>query len=77
MLENTWNSLKEFFVKIFRFFVYGETGLNREAVYIIMFIVITTLFILSLSVKSGKGKPINSPFLFFLAIALTIFTVTF
>ena len=76
MLAETWNVIKEWFVMIFRFFAYGETGLDKDVFYVVMFIIIGILFILSLSVKRGKGRPINSPFLFILAIALTIFTIT-
>lgn len=76
MFESVWNTIQEYFIMIYRFFAYGETDLEREGVYIVMFFLIGILFILSLTVKSGKGKPINSPFLFILAIALTIFTVT-
>ncbi len=76
MLESVWNTIKECFTKIYRFFAYGETELDKSGIYLIMFMVIGILFILSLSVKRGKGRAINSPILFILAIALTIFTVS-
>ena len=75
MFEETWNLIKEWFNKLFRFFAYGETGLDKQGIYVVMFLVIGVLFVLSLSLKRGKGRPINSPILFIVAIALTIFTV--
>ena len=74
MLESAWESITDFFTKVYRFFVYGEYDISKNALYAILIGTCLVLFILSLSLKSGKGKPINSPILFFAAIALTIFT---
>ena len=76
MLADAWNLIKEWFNIIVRFFLYGETGLEKDSFYVVMFIIIAVLFILSLSSKKGKGRPINSPFLFVVAIILAVFTVS-
>ena len=76
MFESAWNTIKEWFVSLYRFFVYGEYEMAKGGIYLIMFLVIALLFIHALSSKKGKGRAINSPFLFVLAIALTVFTMT-
>jgi len=74
MLESAWNMIKDLFISLYRFFVYKEYTIDKSTLYVILIGVIAVLFIASLSLKSGKGKPINSPLLFFCALALTIFT---
>ena len=77
MFQEVWNYICSFFVGLYRVFVYKETTLDKPAVYILMFIVIGILLIYALGKKSGKNKALNSPFLFVVAIALTIFTFTY
>ncbi|MBE5735466.1 MAG: hypothetical protein E7361_03380 [Clostridiales bacterium] len=76
MLESVFQSVADFFVKIYRFFVYKETTLDRSGVYIIMFLVIGFLLIFALNKKKSKGE-MHSPFLFLVATALLIFTITY
>ncbi len=76
MLGSVFQSVIDFFVSIYRFFVYKETTLDRSGVYIIMFLVIGFLLIFALNKKKSKGE-IHSPFLFLVATALLIFTVTY
>lgn len=76
MLESAFQSVVDFFVSIYRFFVYKETTLDRSGVYLIMFMVIGFLLIFALNKKKSKGE-MHSPFLFLIATALTIFTLTY
>ena len=57
---------------------YKAKNKKKKKLYVTLCILfnIGILFVLSLSLKSGKGRPINSPFLFIIAVALTIFTCT-
>ncbi len=76
MLESVFQSIIDLFVKIYRFFVYKETTLDRSGVYLIMFIVIGFLLIFALNKKKSKGE-MHNPVLFVIAVALTIFTLTY
>ena len=76
-MAEIWESLKTFFVKVFRFFVYKETDIDIFGVYLILFVIIGCLMLIALTKGGGKGKGINSPTAFVLAILLTIYTFTY
>ena len=75
MIQEIWNYMVELFTRIYRFFVFKETALDKPLVYVIMFTVIAALLAYSIGKKSKNA--LHSPFLFVLAVALTLFTVTF
>ncbi len=77
IMAEVWESIKSFFVKVFRFFVYKETSIDLFGVYLILFVTIGALMLIALTKGGGKGKGINSPTAFVLAILLTIFTLTY